>query len=252
MKAEHITVLLTFLSLLLYSCSRENEPEIDRECHIDISGYDFTCGIDHGDTARYLLPGEQSDLDEIYLEEIIRAVGEPENSIEYILKVCTWINQNFTFEDAGGGMIGIPTVDELFETRTFYGCHSAALLCSGILRELGFPAVMIETFDVGWAFDYHDGRTERFAGHVMSEIRVEGKWILLDNDGTYVEEYDSDDPFISTRFPSKGLFVFAKGVDTWDYSGKDENFTYDKLIFFSDNIYCFEEMFNTSDYEWKP
>ena len=49
-----------------------------------------------------------------------------------------------------------------------------------------------------------------------------------------------------------GLFVFAKGIDTWDYSDKDENFTHDTLIFYSDNIYCFEEMFNTVSYSWKP
>ena len=147
-------------------------------------------------------------------------------------------------------MIGIPTVNDLFESKTFYGCHSEALLISSILRSFGFPAIMIETFDVGWAFDYYAGNTDSFAGHVMSEILVEGSWILLDNDGSYVEDYDCSDPFISTRFTSRGLFVFAKGLDTWDYTGKDEYFTHEKLIFFSDNIYCFEEMFYNEIYDW--
>ena len=177
-------------------------------------------------------------------------MGAPLDNMAYVLEICQWINQNFTFENAGGAMIGIPTIDELFESRTFYGCHSQALLVSGILRELGFPAVMIETFDIQWAYDYHAGKTDSFAGHVMSEIFVEDKWILLDNDGSYVDEYEYSDPFISTRFTSKGLFVFAKGLDTWDYSGKDESFTHERLIFFSDNIYCFEDMFNTVDYDW--
>lgn len=243
---------MTVIQLFLLACSRNDEPEIDRECHIDISILDFSFGIDYSDPVKYLIPGEQSNLNDSYLDEIREAVGIPEDSIAYILALCHWLSQNFTFENAGGGMIGKPTVDELYESKTFYGCHSEALLISSILRELGFPAVMIETFDVGWAYDYHAGNTENFAGHVMSEILVENKWILLDNDGTYVEEYDYSDPFISTRHPSKGLFVFAKGLDTWDYSGKDESFTHDKLIFFSDNIYCFEEMFNTVDYDWKP
>jgi len=252
LKTAGIVILFTISQLFLVDCSRDNEPEIDRECHIDISNHDFSFGIDHNDPVKYLTPGEQSNLSDTYRDEIREAVGNPEDTIAYILEVCYWIRQNFTFENAGGGMIGIPTVDELYESKAFYGCHSEALLISSILREFGFPALIIETFDIKWAYDYYAGRTEDFAGHVMSEIFVEGKWILLDNDGTYVEEYDCTDPFISTRFPSKGLFVFAKGLDTWDYSGKDESFTHNKLIFFSDNIYCFEEMFNTVDYDWKP
>lgn len=240
------------LLLILHACKRDEEPEIDRECHVDISTLDFSFGIDYKDPAKHLIPGEQSNLKDSYLEEIREAVGEPEDSIAYLLTICTWINQNFTFENAGGSMIGKPAVDELYESKTFYGCHSQALLVSSILREFGFPAVMIETADVQWAFDYHAGYTESFRGHVMSEIHVEGKWILLDNDGTYVEDYNCRDPFISTRHPSKGLFVFAKGTDTWDYSGKDESFTYEMMIFFSDNIYCFEHMLGTVDYDWKP
>lgn len=124
-------LLLQVLALFLLACSRnEDDPEIDKGCYIDISNLDFTFGIDYNDTSKYLLPGEQSDLDDFYLEEIQGAIGQAENSIPYILKLCNWINQNFTFENAGGGMIGIPTVDELYESRTFYGCHSQALLIS--------------------------------------------------------------------------------------------------------------------------
>lgn len=240
------------LQLLFVDCSREEEPEIDRECHMDISGIDFSFEIDYNDPDKYLIPGEQSNLNDIYLYEILDAVGIPDDRIAYVLELCLWVNQNFTFENAGGGMIGKPTVDELYEAKVFYGCHSEALLISSILRELGFPALMIETFDVGWAYDYHAGKTDSFAGHVMSEIFVEGKWILLDNDGTCVEEYDYNDPFISTKHPSRGLFVMAKGLDTWDYSDKDASFTHKQLIFFSDNIYCFEAVFNTVYYDWKP
>jgi hypothetical protein len=247
------TLILFIISqLFLTDCSRDDEPEIDRECHMDISILDFSFGIDYNDTSRYLIPGEQSDLNDTFRDEIQDAIGIPENNITYIRDLCNWIRQNFTFENAGGSMIGIPTVDELYESKTFYGCHSEALLISSILRKFGFPALMIETFDVKWAYDYHAGTSDNFMGHVMSEILVGGKWILLDNDGTYVEEYDKYDPFISTRHPSRGLFVFAKGLDTWDYTGKDLSFTHEKLVFYSDNIYCFEEMFNTVDYLWKP
>jgi len=247
------SLLLTMLIPFLVMCSRDEDPEIDRECHIDISSIDFTFGIDYSDLDKYLIPGEESDLKDIYLEEIRAAIGTPGDTIEDILKVCHWINQQFVFENAGGAMMGKLTVDELYEIKTFYGCHSLALIISSVLREFGFPALMIETADVQWGYNYHEGKTQNFIGHVMSEVYVEDKWILLDNNGTYIEEYDFTNPFISKMYRSTaGYFVFAKGIDIWDYNGKDDSFTHDKMVFFSDNIYCFEEMFYTVSYSWKP
>jgi len=218
---------------------------------IDIDTIDFSFGIDYNDTLKYLVPGEQSNLNDVYLEEIRNIIGTPENNIESILLICQWVDQNFTFSNAGGNMIGINTVDELYEIKTYYGCHSQALIISSIIRELGFPVIMIETADVQWGYDYNAGNVQDFAGHVMSEIYVEGKWILIDNNCTYVEDYDSMNPYIpSLKYSTDSYFVFAKGIDTWDYSGKNELFTHDNLIFFSNNIYCFEEMFNPINYIW--
>lgn len=253
LKAIRIPILLTILQLLLVVCSTDDDPEIDKECKIDITIIDFSFGIDYNDLDKYLVPGEESDLNDIYLEEIRDAVGTPEDNIEDVLQVCEWINQQFEFENAGGAMAGKSTIDELYEIKTFYGCHSLALIISSVLREFGFPAIMIETADVQWGYNYHAGTTQSFIGHVMSEIFVEDKWILLDNNCTYIEEYDCNNPFISKMYrPTAGYFVFAKGVDIWDYTGKDESFTYDNMVFFSDNIYCFETMFNTVTYTWKP
>ena len=253
MKAVRIPLILTILQLFLVACSVVDEPEIDKECRIDISTIDFSFGIDYNDRSKYLIPGEESNLDDIYLEEIRAAVGTPEDEIEDVLQVCEWINRYFTFEDAGGAMAGKSTVDELYASRKFYGCHSLALIISSVLREFGFPAIMIETADVQWGYNYHAGTTQNFTGHVMSEIYVEDKWILLDNNGTYIEEYDCTNPFISKMYRTNtGYFVFAKGVDIWDYSGKDESFTNDNMLFFSENIYCFEKMFYTVSYNWKP
>lgn len=241
------------LPLLLTSCKKEDEPTVDKECKIDISTIDFTFGIDYEDQDKFLIPGEESDLSDIYLEEVRNAIGTPEDHMDGILRVCHWINQQFEFENTGGAMMGKNTVDELWEIKTFYGCHSLALIISSVLREFGFPAIMIETSSVQWGYNYHNGKTQNFFGHVMSEIYVGGKWILLDNNCTYIEDYDPMNPFISNMYsPSSGYFVFAKGVDIWDYNGKDESFTHDNMIFFSDNIYCFEEMFFTVNYSWNP
>jgi len=239
------------IPLLLFECSRDCGSEINKDCKIDIDTIDFTFGIDYNDPTKYLNPGEESDLRDIYLEEIENITGTPENSIADIQQVCYWINQNFTFENAGGSMAGKNTVDELYEIKTFYGCHSQALIISSILREFGFPAIMVETADVQWGYDYNAGIIQYFAGHVMSEIYVENKWILLDNNGSYVEDYNPMIPYIPVmNYSTNAYFVFAKGVDIWDYSAKDDSFTDNMLLFFSENIYCFEEMFNTVSYNW--
>jgi len=241
------------LPLLLAACKNEDEPIVDKECKIDIGTIDFSFGIDYEDRDKFLIPGEESDLSDNYLEEVRNAIGTPEDNMDGILRVCHWVNQQFDFEDAGGAMAGKNTVDELWKIKTFYGCHSLSLIISSVLREFGFPAIMIETADVQWGYNYHDGTTTNFSGHVMSEIYVGGKWILLDNNCTYIEDYDPTNPFISKMHrPTAGYFVFAKGVDIWEYSGKGEDFTYDNMIFFSDNIYCFEGMFYTVSYSWKP
>ncbi len=233
--------------LLMFGFLKE-EPNA---CKIDPDTMDFTFGIDYDHPEKYLLSGEQSDLSEAYFAEVKSALGTPTANIAGVLRICHWVNQNFTFTNAGGAMIGKKTVDELFEIKTFYGCHSLALLISSILRSYGFPAIMIETADVQWGYDFNRGSTQSFAGHVMSEVYVQDTWILFDNNCTYVEDYEYMNPYISeTNNAVKGYFVFAKGIDTWGYSNRDEEFTHDELIYFSDNIYCYEELFITVNYDW--
>jgi hypothetical protein len=251
MKTYTILIILIAIPLLFGSCTNNDITDTLEECEIDIDAIDFTFGIDYANPEKYLIPGEESNLKDTYLEEIRNKVGTPGDSIDDILLVCHWINQNFTFENAGGAMIGKNTVDELYEIKTFYGCHSLSLIISSVLREFGFPAVMIETANVQWGYDYNAGNVQYFKGHVMSEIFVENKWILLDNNCTYVKGYDPLNPFISAmNSPQDDYFVYAKGIDIWDYSGRDDSFTHDNMVYFSENIYCFEEMFNTVNYYW--
>lgn len=255
-KVYGVSFLLIFLILFISSCSRdesENTHESDRpdDCIINIDSIDFTFGIDYNHPGKYLVPGEQSDLSAENRELVQNAIGIPGPNIDGILQVCHWINQYFTFENAGGNMAGINTVDELFEAKTYYGCHSLALIVSSVLREFGIPTVMIETADIQWAYEYRSGSIEYFAGHVMSEVYINNKWILLDNNCTFVSDYDCANPYISViNQNEKGLFVFAKGVDVWDYRGNDNSFTYDKMIDFSNNIQCYEDLFYTVDYTW--
>ena len=47
-----------------------------------------------------------------------------------------------------------------------------------------------------------------------------------------------------------GIVEVAKGVDVWEYTDRDDSFTHDNLVFFSENIYCFEVLFNSLSYYW--
>ena len=252
MKTKSIFSLLIFL-LITFSCKKTDNGldnnEKDYPCNLNMENYDYSFRIEYDNRQLYLTPGTQSDLNNEYLEEIRRDIGTPEFSIPGILNVCDWFNHNFSFENAGGGMIGKKTVNELYESKTFYGCHSAALVISSILREFGFPTVMIETASVEWAYDYYNGDTQSFSGHVMTEVYVLEKWILLDNNGTFVENYDFTNPFISTM-NDQDLFTYAKGKDIWDYGVRDESDTHILMINFSDNIGCFEDKLNSVNYEW--
>jgi hypothetical protein len=253
-------LILFLLGILLIktSCSKgdnqaDEESNINNiyECNLNLDSMDFTFGIHYDNPEKYLTPGEQSGLSKENLIIIKNAIGTTKNNINDVLKVCHWINQNFSFENAGGGMAGVNTVNELFEIRTFYGCHSLALIISSVIRGLGIPTVMIETVDIQWAYDYRSGNTDYFAGHVMSEVYINDKWILLDNNCTYVEEYNYKNPYISTmNQKEKGLFVFAKGVDVWDYGGKNISYTHEKMVEFSNNLVCFEDLLFTEKYKW--
>ena len=244
--------LISLIIFHISSCNKDDDlTALPYECKYDIDTIDFTYGIDYANPDKYLIPGEQSDLSTKNLEQVRSAIGTPNADIDGVLKVCHWVNQKFNFENAGGNMAGVNTVDELFEIKTFYGCHSQALIISSILREFGIPTIMIETADVQWAYDYRSGNIEHFAGHVLSEVYINNQWILFDNNCTYVMEYDNTNPYISSmNLSEKGLFVFAKGIDIWDYRGTDMSFTYEQLINFSNNLNCYEDLFYTVNYKW--
>ena len=246
-------ILLFCISLLLLSCAKEDEPPVDYSiCNLDMENFDFTYGIDYSEPQKYLLPAEQSEINESLFQEIRDSIGTVPLNLTGVLKVCQWINRNFN--KVNGNDIGNKTIMQLYAVRTIYDSHSAALLISGTLRKFGFPTVMIETASVQWAYDYRLEDKSMYNVHVMSEVYVNDKWMLLDNNCTFVSDYNPENPFISAMnkhlYP-KGLFAYAKARDTWGYGVRRERDTRDKIIDFANNLICFEGMFNTADYIWK-
>jgi hypothetical protein len=241
------------VALLLTACKKDlNKGSV---CLLDMESYDLAYGIEYDHPEYYLDPGQQSNLDEAYVEEIRASMGTPDHSIEGIKSICWWFNVNFRFSNEAGRMIGKVTANELYQKKAYYGCHSAALMISSLLREFGFPAVMIETASIVWANKYIDGTEEGNVGHVMTEVYVSDKWILVDNNGAHVEEYDCRNPFIHMQdqrylYYKLGLFAYAKGKDSWEYGVRDESDTHDKMKEFAENMVCFENLIGTLDYNW--
>lgn len=116
MKVLRMLILFALIPLQIKECSKDSEKNFSKKCNINIDSIDFSFDIVYTDPGKYLIPGEQSDLDESYLEEIRNFIGDPQDTIE----------------------------------------------------------------DVKWAYNYHSGAKQHFAGHVMSEIFVGNEWILLE------------------------------------------------------------------------
>jgi len=245
------TVLL--LLIFLFSCVKDEIPSVDpNKCNIDMENYDFSFGIDYSNPEQFLIPGEQSKLSDSWFQEVQDTIGEVPQSLIGVLKVCQWIN--FNFKKINGNDIGNKTIDQLYAVRTIYDSHAAALIISATLRKFGFPTVMIETASIQWAYDFRDGDLGMYDVHVMTEVFVDDKWILVDNNSTYVSDYDPENPFISAMnknlYP-QGLFVYAKARDTWGYGVRRENDTEIKIKDFANNILCFDSMFGTVNYTWR-
>jgi len=239
-----LVVICISAVLFCCSCNKEEDPS----CSLDMDSFDYSFGIHYANPDLYLIPGEQSNLKDEYLEEIRLITGTPELTIEGMRKICDWFGSSFSFNNKGGDMIGKPTIDELYVSKTFYGCHSAALILTSVLREFGFPTVIIETASVEWAYDYIEKTATAFMGHVMTEVYVEEKWILLDNNNNCGMnlDYDPLNPHITSssqiNYGAKGLFCYAKGKDTWDYGVRSESDTHKLMIGFADNLSCFEDL----------
>lgn len=246
-------ILFLFLIALLSGCVKDDEPQLDYSiCNLDMDSFDLTYGIDYSSPEKYLLPGGQSEIDEALFREIRDSIGAVPQSLTGVLKICHWINRNFN--KINGNDIGNKTIQQLYALGTIYDSHSAALVISGTLRKFGFPTVMIETASVQWAYNYRLGDKSMYNVHVMSEVFVNNKWILLDNNCTLVADYNPENPFIpamNKNLYPQGLFVYAKGLDSWGYGVYRARDTRDKITDFANNIICFENLLNSASYVWK-
>lgn len=180
--------------------------------------YPTAFGIDYSQPEMYLAQGEQTRISNPAAFDWLR--GKPKG-LAQLGAIFEWLRK-FEAYNSGGSNIGTATVDGILASKRLSGCHDFALVFAAVARELGYPAVIVETADVGWITHFRKGEEGPHVGHVFVEVFLTDKWILVDSTrGNYVERgYDPANPVF--RAPgggyyggtTTGYYVMWKEVDT--------------------------------------
>lgn len=180
--------------------------------------YPTAFGIDYSQPQLYLAQGEQTRISNPAAIEWLR--GKP-SGLPQLGAIFEWLRK-FDAYSGGGVNIGKATVDEILSSRRLSGCHDFALVFAAVARELGYPAVIVETADVAWITHFRKGDEGPHVGHIFVEVFVTDRWILVDSTrGNYVDRgYDPSNPVF--RAPgggyyggtTTGYYVMWKEVDT--------------------------------------
>jgi len=176
-------------------------------------------GPNYGAPALYLKAGPQSSvpLTVAALRQEIGLSSAPAAG-ELVPAVFRWLSSGFGASAEGGRLIGKTTVAGLLKSRKLSGCHDWALVFSGVLRKLGYPALMADAAGIKWAREHKKGGS--FSGHVFVEAFLDGRWMLIDAaSGRYVRDYDPSNPVIPVAVggETEGLYVMFKGLDPRSY-----------------------------------
>jgi len=176
--------------------------------------------LDYGDATQFLLQGAQSRLSADHVADIRSQIGVLDRSIVSVGTIFAWKHRRFATESAGGEYVGKLSVDEIMQRGALTGCHDHGLILVSVLREYGFPSVMVDAAGIDWALDHAAGAAEGFSGHVFVEVLTDEGWILTDStSGQYLIDYEPCEPVIPLPkdIEPKGYYVLLKGRDPDDY-----------------------------------
>jgi len=187
--------------------------------------YQLAFGIDYAHPEQYVVQGEQSQVSN---PEVLDRLRTNEPSVAHLGDIYRWLKSEFTTYSAGGKTIGVVTVDQLLEERRLGGCHDHGLVYAAVVRELGYPAIMVRTVSIAWVeqFQTDEKKAKLHIGHVFVEVYVDDAWVLIDStNGWYVEDgYDPADAVIPLRGNIAGssneiygFYVECKGIDIWSF-----------------------------------
>ncbi len=182
--------------------------------------YGSAFGIDYANPDPYRVPGKQTALTQAELDALDPEIFARLNSLPagqaQLAGLFAWLHRDFESWRAGGSTIGVTTAQTLIKERRLGGCHDFGLVFAALARLLGYPAVMVDTAELGWLKTAAAGQKTGYSGHVFVEVFANGGWMLVDaTNGPYVAQgYDPTNPVIPL---GKGYYVMRKGLDSWDY-----------------------------------
>lgn len=190
--------------------------------------YQLAFGIDYSQPEKYLAQGEQTRISDPNITDALRLeqMNYQPGDLAMLGRIYFWIKGEFETWRAGGTTIGVVTVDELLASRRLGGCHDWGLVFAALARELGYPAVVVDSLSLAWAREFQMGNSRGFTGHVFVEVFIDQHWVLVDaTNNWYVEQgYDPANPVIPLKGGISGaqdeiygFYVMRKGLDTWDY-----------------------------------
>jgi hypothetical protein len=230
-KSLRILMLASLLSCFsIYDTSGSN---------VILFGNDWKTIIDYSSPNKYLTCGEQSKLNSENIKFIKENIAIEKNDYIGIVKILMFKQKYFTIEGDGGADIGKATINDLIRNKKLSGCHDHALITAGILRLFGYPVIMVDCADIEWVDKFKNHQVSNFVGHVLLEVYLNDKWILLDPTGGFFSTiYDHDNPVIKTQIQnsSASLYVMFKGLDTNEYGIYENKELQDNLKLFSNNI----------------
>lgn len=192
--------------------------------------YQSAWGIDYASPQNYLQQGGQTRIPDPALLDDLRQeqAAHPDDPLYMLGRIYRWIQANFETWRAGGATIGQVTSADLLASRQLGGCHDWGLVYISLARELGYPAVMMDSLGLPWADGFQSGRQGPYQGHVFVEVYIDSRWVLVDSaNNWYVQDgYDPANPVIPLGDPAGpggpyGYYVMRKGLDTWDYGIRD-------------------------------
>jgi hypothetical protein len=189
----------------------------------DPIAYQAAFGIDYTDPGQYLVQGDQTQISDPTALNPLRIQAE---GMAHMAHIYRWLHREFESYPARGATVGVSTVDGLLIDRQMGGCHDFGLVFAAAVRELGYPAVMVESYSIAWIEQFQAGTAEGHVGHVFVEVYLEGRWVLVDpTNGWYVDVgYDPGHPTIPIKGAiagssdeAYGFYVDRKGADSWAY-----------------------------------
>jgi len=176
-------------------------------------------GIDYSNPALYLESGPRTTLSEENLEWIRTELGEVPHTKEGAWEVMHWVVENIP---SGGPDEYRMDINDYMALGKIKSCGEQAMFLAASLRAVGIPAIHVAGWDMDFVRDMDPDGTIH-SQHEFVEAYVEGQWVILDGyNFINASEYDPANPDIIMIDPDNSadrweLFVFAKGLDNWDF-----------------------------------